>query len=129
MFMIKTYTLFTHYSFRLCWTEERRTVSCSNSSILLQQANINLRTVLLGRMSAQGNNFASIRECRNACLTRDICSLPAVTGPWGAYFPRWYYDSKTGRCREFVYGDCGGNENNFESRSECIQRCGGAGVY
>ena len=48
----------------------------------------------------------------------EICSLPQKPGPneWGciAYFPSYFYNSRTGRCEFFVYGGCNGNANRFE---------------
>ena len=37
-----------------------------------------------------------------------------------------YYNPRTRQCEGFLYGGCGGNENNFDSVQECLQRCGGA---
>lgn len=53
-----------------------------------------------------------------------ICSLPSVVGPCRASYRRWTYDASKGGCVEFIYGGCGGNANNFESREGCEARCG-----
>lgn len=55
----------------------------------------------------------------------DVCFLPPDSGPCEAAIPRVYYDPATGACERFVYGGCGGNENNFESVDVCTQKCGG----
>jgi hypothetical protein len=52
-----------------------------------------------------------------------FCSLPQDSGVCLAYIPRFWFNSATGRCEAFVYGGCGGNENNFESASDCIDAC------
>ncbi|EYC41730.1 hypothetical protein Y032_0558g3411 [Ancylostoma ceylanicum] len=38
-------------------------------------------------------------------------------------FNRYYYDKEKKRCRRFIYGGCGGNENNFQTRRECKKAC------
>lgn len=53
----------------------------------------------------------------------DLCNLPPEIGPCLAAFLRYYYDPQSGRCQEFTWGGCGGNDNNFESLVECEQRC------
>ncbi|KAH8350582.1 hypothetical protein KR067_009689, partial [Drosophila pandora] len=58
----------------------------------------------------------------------DICGLPHSANGDGrmiclAYIPRWTYDSSNNKCISFVYGGCGGNENRFESRKECEEKC------
>uniref|UniRef100_A0A8C3KNY5 BPTI/Kunitz inhibitor domain-containing protein n=1 Tax=Calidris pygmaea TaxID=425635 RepID=A0A8C3KNY5_9CHAR len=60
----------------------------------------------------------SERECQH-------CAAPQVTGPCRAAFPRWFYSN--GTCQKFIYGGCRGNKNNFQTREECLSRCGGAG--
>ena len=54
----------------------------------------------------------------------DACDMPAETGVCRGFFPRYYFDRTTGTCQKFVYGGCGGNENNFETIEDCQQRCG-----
>jgi len=40
-----------------------------------------------------------------------------------AYFVRFYYDKTSKSCKEFVYGGCFGNANNFETKEECEKAC------
>ena len=42
----------------------------------------------------------------------------------GAFF-RFFYNATAQSCQQFVYGGCGGNENNFLSEKDCIERCHG----
>lgn len=56
-------------------------------------------------------------------LVKDTCQLPADIGNCQNYSALWYFDTKIKRCRQFYYGGCGGNENRFNSESECDQRC------
>ncbi|VUZ46679.1 unnamed protein product [Hymenolepis diminuta] len=39
------------------------------------------------------------------------------------HFQRWGFDPNSGRCVQFAYGGCGGNENNFETKEACEQIC------
>ncbi|MFO7177432.1 MAG: BPTI/Kunitz domain-containing protein [Pseudomonadota bacterium] len=60
-----------------------------------------------------------------ATSSGEICSLPIVAGPCEAAFPRFAFSTEKGQCVPFVYGGCGGNENNFESLEDCEAVCGG----
>ena len=53
----------------------------------------------------------------------DTCELPPVTGRCKAAFRRWFHNSISGQCEQFIYGGCGGNENNFMTLEECQQQC------
>lgn len=44
-------------------------------------------------------------------------------GPCQGNYRRWYYRKEEGRCREFFYGGCQGNLNNFPSEAECSNAC------
>ncbi|KAL3880095.1 hypothetical protein ACJMK2_032364 [Sinanodonta woodiana] len=55
----------------------------------------------------------------------DVCSLSPDTGKCKAYFRRFYYDHDMGECKQFIYGGCGGNGNNFKTIESCNQRCSG----
>jgi hypothetical protein len=35
----------------------------------------------------------------------------------------WLYDYKVKKCGKFIYGGCGGNENNFATLEDCHKRC------
>uniref|UniRef100_D1FPW2 Single Kunitz protease inhibitor n=1 Tax=Simulium nigrimanum TaxID=683695 RepID=D1FPW2_SIMNI len=53
----------------------------------------------------------------------DICKLPMNEGLCRALAKRYYYDSATRSCKQFYYGGCEGNANNFESKRECAEKC------
>ena len=54
-----------------------------------------------------------------------MCTLPRVVGPCSGSLRQYYYDIQLGRCLEFDYSGCQGNDNKFNSLRECAQRCGG----
>ena len=53
----------------------------------------------------------------------DICVLDPDVGPCDAVVPRYYYNPQTLRCEEFIWGGCGGNDNNFATKAECKETC------
>jgi hypothetical protein len=53
-----------------------------------------------------------------------LCELPPESGMCRAAIPRWHHDAASGTCKQFTYGGCGGNANNFETQAECEQACG-----
>jgi hypothetical protein len=53
------------------------------------------------------------------------CNAPPSAGNCEAYFEVWYHDPSTGLCRPFVYGGCGGNENNYPTFEACQKACPG----
>uniref|UniRef100_A0A8C6Y6X2 BPTI/Kunitz inhibitor domain-containing protein n=1 Tax=Naja naja TaxID=35670 RepID=A0A8C6Y6X2_NAJNA len=53
----------------------------------------------------------------------DICLLPKQEGDCTALFLHWFHNWRSGRCELFIYGGCGGNANNFETREECQRTC------
>ena len=56
-------------------------------------------------------------------LSNDICSQPKEVGKCRALSWRVYYDAETQTCKEFGYGGCGGNDNNFNSAVACVRTC------
>jgi hypothetical protein len=52
-----------------------------------------------------------------------FCSLAPESGPCNAAFERYYYDPAMARCSLFVWGGCGGNDNNFATAEACAEAC------
>merc|ERR1712179_540954 len=69
--------------------------------------------------------FFFINLCHLALSNQieNICNLPKRVGKCRALSWRVYYDSETKTCKEFGYGGCDGNKNNFNSAEECIRMC------
>lgn len=57
-------------------------------------------------------------ECDEKCS-----QPPADPGYCRAFMPRYTYNSTTGKCEEFIFGGCHGNDNNFKSLDECQREC------
>ncbi|XP_029197968.1 cysteine-rich motor neuron 1 protein-like [Acropora muricata] len=53
----------------------------------------------------------------------DECKHPPSGGPCKAAFPRWYYNMVKRKCKEFLYGGCDGNANNFQTEAACKSFC------
>ncbi|XP_069790851.1 BPTI/Kunitz domain-containing protein-like isoform X2 [Narcine bancroftii] len=53
----------------------------------------------------------------------EICILKADPGQCNALNKRYFFNILTRKCEEFTYGGCGGNENNFETKKECLAKC------
>jgi len=51
------------------------------------------------------------------------CSLPREVGPCRGTFKRWYHDPASRQCREFFFGGCRGNSNNFLKHEDCEESC------
>ncbi|XP_027848870.1 papilin isoform X1 [Aphis gossypii] len=75
---------------------------------------------------ANANNYETQESCERKCPSKrklDTCKLPALVGECHDYVNRWYFNSLDGRCKQFYYGGCGGNENNFETEYSCENKC------
>lgn len=64
-----------------------------------------------------GVNLRMIENLKAACMKTP------ETGLCKAHLIRWYYSGALGKCQKFVYGGCGGNENNFKTIHECHRSC------
>ncbi|XP_076357706.1 uncharacterized protein LOC143250692 isoform X1 [Tachypleus tridentatus] len=71
--------------------------------------------------TSEGN--VSVENVTDKIEIPDFCNLPNKTGPCLAYFRNYFYDPSEKQCKEFVYGGCQGNENNFRSLAACEMTC------
>ncbi|VDO03677.1 unnamed protein product [Rodentolepis nana] len=75
---------------------------------------------IYGGCRGNKNNFKTLEECET--LHKD-CMDPIETGRGRAYFQRYGYDQSTQKCRQFIWGGCDANRNNFETLEECQSKC------
>ena len=59
---------------------------------------------------------------------KDVCGLEHAKDGMDdiackAYLASYSYDAAINECTFFVYGGCGGNENQFDSYDECEETC------
>uniref|UniRef100_A0A224Y278 Pancreatic trypsin inhibitor n=1 Tax=Rhipicephalus zambeziensis TaxID=60191 RepID=A0A224Y278_9ACAR len=88
-----------------------------------------------GGCGGNENNFETIEECKKACAEPERvndfegadfktgCEPAADSGSCNGQLERWFYNVRSGECETFVYGGCGGNDNNYESEEECEFAC------
>ncbi|CAI5451245.1 unnamed protein product [Caenorhabditis angaria] len=87
------------------------------------------RAFTYGGCGGNGNNFATMQECRQRCVkssteTRvNICESDIDVGECSGVFQRFAFDKTINNCKKFTYGGCGGNGNNFATLQECTNRC------
>ncbi|XP_018428220.1 PREDICTED: WAP, Kazal, immunoglobulin, Kunitz and NTR domain-containing protein 2 [Nanorana parkeri] len=85
----------------------------------------NCFTFVYGNCNSNLNHFETYESCMATCMNGpvNLCNSPALQGPCKAYEPRWAYSKLLSQCQSFIYGGCGGNENNFESKETCEDMC------
>ena len=84
-----------------------------------------------GGCQGNDNRFDSLNECSQTCdvdwkeqrKIRQVCTQPLVKGDCRAAKRRFYFNVETNRCELFEYSGCDGNDNNFETRNECMLTC------
>ncbi|WKY11925.1 hypothetical protein Q1695_003474 [Nippostrongylus brasiliensis] len=86
------------------------------------------RPFTYGGCGGNGNNFATLAECRIKCQKvalspGNLCEHDIEVGECSGVFVRFGYDKSNNDCRQFTYGGCGGNGNNFATIQECRNVC------
>merc|ERR1712179_140108 len=81
---------------------------------------------IYGGCGGNSNRFISKEDCLRKCQpneTEEPCSQPSgVVGPCRAFDPSWTFSEEKG-CYKFIYGGCGGNDNRFISKEDCLRKC------
>jgi hypothetical protein len=63
-----------------------------------------------------------LTQCKTDCIETDKCSLEPDSGLCKAAIPKYYFDKKDKKCKEFSWGGCGGVVP-FETMEECEKQC------
>ena len=99
--------------------------------------NFILFSVSFSGCNGNNNRFATIQACENTCRhvsklrkTEIVCNLPISEGncdelllQTNSTIPKWTYDNRRRRCVPFYFTGCGGNENIFDTKSDCEDIC------
>ena len=56
-------------------------------------------------------------------VSPEFCDFLPERGPCHGRWTRYWYDSDNNTCKEFIYGGCDGNENNFHAKTMCETVC------
>lgn len=100
---------------------------------------------IYGGCNGNENRFETRLECNSRCnkkVTYEELCLSSLEKGYFCYFDydngddndenivdkelfkrRFYYNPDSRKCYPFYYRGCGGNENRFYSRSECLYSC------
>ncbi|XP_056321794.1 tissue factor pathway inhibitor a isoform X2 [Danio aesculapii] len=84
-----------------------------------------------GGCQGNANNFETLQACEEMCLVtenKSPCHLEDEPGPCRGLVPRYFFDQKSQECKQFFYGGCFGNANNFKTIKECQKSCQPAAV-
>ena len=81
-------------------------------------------SILLFSCDDAKNDETTFEMLKNDMLSRSgvLCELKPDTGPCRAYMPRYYFDQKAQKCKEFIWGGCSGTVP-FETIGECMNAC------
>lgn len=74
--------------------------------------------------TADDSNNSASNELKDM-QPSERCMQPMRKGVCRALIPRYTYDPKAKDCKEFKFGGCDGNGNNFTSRKQCMETCKG----
>jgi papilin len=79
------------------------------------------------------NRFDSELECTSKCKpypqtqpiipSGDACQMPPEGGRCRGYFVKYFYNTASEKCEQFIWSGCDGNLNRFDSELECTSKC------
>ncbi|XP_059199129.1 tissue factor pathway inhibitor a [Centropristis striata] len=80
-------------------------------------------TVIAGQLTASELAANGTNEEPKVVKPSEPCFGPVDRGTCGGAERRFAFNPETKRCHVFHYSGCGGNDNNFTSRKDCIKQC------
>ena len=92
---------------------------------------------IYGGCGGNANRFLQKDECNMLCksvvvnlgitpkpeVTLRRCHMPPDSGGGQQKNLKFYYEPAVGKCLPFLFGNCGGNGNNFDSEEQCMNFC------
>lgn len=67
---------------------------------------------------AKKSEKEALKKAQTECVSK--CGMLPDPGTCKAYLPRYYFDTKEGKCKEFIWGGCEGSVP-FQTLEECEQ--------
>ncbi|XP_062454275.1 putative Kunitz-type serine protease inhibitor isoform X1 [Rhea pennata] len=106
-------------------TEQECQASCAPSKGEKDSNEIPLPSRKVEGQSADAANKPGhhAEQANDSFSYEEFCMVPQVTGPCRASFFRWYYSPANRTCKQFIYGGCRGNKNNYQKEEQCMRRC------
>jgi len=80
---------------------------------------VNLTSCKCCKKKKSENESGVTKSVVNECVSK--CDMLPEAGSCKAYFPRYYFDKKEGKCKEFIWGGCAGVVP-FNTLEEC-EKC------
>uniref|UniRef100_A0A1I7UN35 Kunitz/Bovine pancreatic trypsin inhibitor domain protein n=1 Tax=Caenorhabditis tropicalis TaxID=1561998 RepID=A0A1I7UN35_9PELO len=88
---------------------------------------------LYGGQGGNMNNFLTRNDCVKTCQSpapspSSQCSQPAASGHGDQYLSRYFFSPEYRQCLHFIYSGDSGNQNNFETLTDCLETCVANGI-
>ncbi|KAK2138178.1 hypothetical protein NP493_8311g00000, partial [Ridgeia piscesae] len=83
-----------------------------------------------GGCQGNKNRFVTEQECRSQCRAKkgehewvNVCTLTKAVGSCSSAIQRYFFNTDSATCEQFLYSGCGGNGNSFDTLEECEKSC------